>query len=240
MTSYNAHAQGELGNLGDTVAPDDSNEQDEPTSPDGVENPKDFWESRYGEKGQIWSGKVNKTLAEIVAPLTPGRSLDLGCGEGGDVVWLASNGWDATGVDISTTAIDRATAAAADAGLERTQFVNADLSEFDGVDSFDLITATFFHSPVELDRETILRQAASLVAPGGHLLLISHAAPPPWAEHIDHEKPTLKPPAEDHASLNLNPDEWQTVLLETREREAIGPNGEPATLDDGVILLKRQ
>ena len=40
--------------------------------------------------------------------MAPGTSLALGSGEGGDVMWMASRGWQATGVDISPTAGERA------------------------------------------------------------------------------------------------------------------------------------
>ncbi|WP_435850759.1 hypothetical protein [Streptomyces tibetensis] len=34
--------------------------------------------------------------------LAPGDALDLGCGEGGDGLWLAGRGWHVTAVDIFT------------------------------------------------------------------------------------------------------------------------------------------
>ena len=71
------------------------------------------WEEHYGEHERVWSGLVNVRLAELVEPMTPGRALDLGCGEGADAMWLAEHGWHVTAVDISQTALDRA---AADAG----------------------------------------------------------------------------------------------------------------------------
>ena len=86
--------------------------------------PVDFWEERYAASERIWSGRVNVVLADIAGALDSGRALDLGCGEGADVIWLAGQGWEATGIDISPTAIARASAAAAAAGLapDRAQF----------------------------------------------------------------------------------------------------------------------
>ncbi|MEX0914200.1 MAG: methyltransferase domain-containing protein, partial [Demequina sp.] len=68
---------------------------------------EDFWEQRYAATERPWSGRVNATMATTVEGLTPGRALDLGCGEGGDVLWLAAQGWEAHGIDISPTAVER-------------------------------------------------------------------------------------------------------------------------------------
>jgi SAM-dependent methyltransferase len=48
-------------------------------------------------------------LVEGKTPLPPGRALDLGCGTGNEVAYLARHGWwMATGVDLVQIAIDRA------------------------------------------------------------------------------------------------------------------------------------
>src|SRR6266545_4272992 len=47
-------------------------------------------------------------LVEGKTPLPPGRALDLGCGTGNEVAYLARHGWTATGVDLVQVAIDRA------------------------------------------------------------------------------------------------------------------------------------
>jgi tRNA1(Val) A37 N6-methylase TrmN6 len=38
-------------------------------------------------------GQPNPLLVRYAADLTPGAALDVGSGEGADVLWLASRGW---------------------------------------------------------------------------------------------------------------------------------------------------
>ncbi len=219
--------------------PHDPRRFQEPTHDD----PTRFWEARYADKPRIWSGRVNQVLAEVAGDLTPGRALDLGCGEGGDSLWLAGQGWEVTGVDISTTAIGRAGAAAVAAGIpaERLHLVAADLGSWQPETEFDLVSACFLQSPVTLDRSQILRDAAGHIATGGHLLVVSHAAPPPWAGglsgHEHHQ--TFLTPEQEVAALGLPGPEWQQLIVETRRRPAIGPDGSPAVLDDAVVLVRR-
>ena len=116
----------------------------------------------------MWSGKVNRTTADVAIGLEPGRSLDLGCGEGGDVLWFAHAGWQAMGVDISPTAVRRANEEAARVGrADRARCIAADLATWTTDERFDLVTASFFQSPVALDRSAILRRAAGQVERGG-------------------------------------------------------------------------
>lgn len=67
-----------------------------------------FWEGHYRKHEQRWSGRANAVLVDVVGSLPVGTALDLGCGEGGDAIWLAGLGWRVTAVDVSATAIDRA------------------------------------------------------------------------------------------------------------------------------------
>ena len=47
------------------------------------------WDERYSGEEQLFSGRPNGALVAEVADLTPGRAVDVGCGEGADAVWLA-------------------------------------------------------------------------------------------------------------------------------------------------------
>ena len=203
----------------------------------------DYWEERYAGADRVWSGRVNQVLSEVAAELTPGRVLDLGCGEGADVIWLAGQGWQATGVDISPTAVARGTAAAAVAGVsDQTRFLALDASDPAALpegESYDLITASFLHSLVTLPRTEILLRAAERIVSTGHLLITSHAAPPPWADLGHHEHRFLTAD-EELAELGLDADQWEVVLAETRSRQTVSPDGQPAELDDAVVLLRRR
>ena len=172
---------------------------------------REFWEDFYGGERR-WSGKPNASLVEEVAELEPGTALDLGCGEGGDAIWLAAQGWTVTGADISQTALDIGARHAAEAGVT-VAWERHDLSVSQPAGTFHLVTTSFLHSKVELPRARILRAAAGAVAPGGTLLIIGHA---PSAEH--HHAEDLPGPDEVVDELALPGDGWQPVTSGLRER----------------------
>jgi trans-aconitate methyltransferase len=201
--------------------------------------PAEAWEFRYSQAPQRWSGNPNVTLVDIVGGLAPGRAIDLGCGEGADAIWLARQGWQVLGVDISPTAVTRARGAALEAGVDgRATFEAHDLATWEPDGEIDLVTASFFHSREELPRTEILRRAAAHIASGGHLAIVSHAAPPPWSEHSHHDEQLLDAEGE-VAALELG-DNWAVVLAEHRERVASAPSGESAHLEDVAVLLRRR
>jgi len=95
------------------------------------------------------------------------------------------------------------------------------------------------HSMVEFDRPRLLRMAAETLSPGGTLLIVDHAGPPPWASklHHHHEFPSA---GEVVASLDLDETEFERVRVEAVGREATGPDGQVGTLTDNVIVLRRR
>ncbi|MGE3286477.1 MAG: class I SAM-dependent methyltransferase [Pseudonocardia sp.] len=204
-----------------------------------------FWDDRYLANERVWSGRVNPVLATTVADLPPGRALDLGCGEGGDAVWLARHGWHVTAVDVSGAALERVAAVAAQEGVaDRVDVERHDLDVTFPAGEFDLVSAQFLQSPIPFGREEVLRRATGAVAPGGVLLVVAHAEPPPWAWRHEHAEgvtphaPVFPTPGGDLAALRLG-EGWTVLRAETAGREATGPDGETGELVDSVVLVRR-
>ncbi|GAA1552010.1 MULTISPECIES: SAM-dependent methyltransferase [Brevibacterium] len=227
----------------------------------GVPDSVAAWEERYAGDDAVWSGNPNEALVATVGSLTPGRVLDVGCGEGADVIWLAENGWDAVGIDLSQTAIDRATEAAAAKGVTAS-FEVADVSTWSGSGpgsaeseqtdgprrgGFDLVVGCFLHTRLPDTREELVGKVADHVAPDGRLLLISHAEMPPWAQNYDeelghgegHHHEPVSPNGDFALLIGGSPVRWEIDLAELRTREVEGPDGQPAELDDSVLLAHR-
>lgn len=197
-----------------------------------------FWNRHDRQHQGPGNDRANPVLADVAGPLTPGTALDLGCGHGGDALWLARRGWTVTAVDLSTTVLARVAAqAAAQNASEHLQIQQHDLSRTFPRGSFDLVSAQYLQSPVDLPREQILRQAATAVTPGGLLLVVTHASVPPWSwADPDTVFPT---PGQALAALELDLDHWEIVRGDDPSREATGPDDQRATVTDTVIELRR-
>ncbi|MFJ3517799.1 MULTISPECIES: class I SAM-dependent methyltransferase [unclassified Streptomyces] len=213
-----------------------SNSHHYPT--DGPPAGEEFWDGRYGESDRIWSGEANAMLVHEVSGLAPGRALDLGCGEGGDAVWLARLGWTVTGTDISGVALGRAAEHTADAGVaERVSFAQHDLTESFPEGEFDLVSACFLHNYGDFPRDAVLRRAASAVAPGGTLLVVGHAGWAPWQD--EREEAHFPTPEEVLAQLQPVTADWEVLRAEETERVQQQPDGTPGTRTDNVVRVRR-
>ncbi|MGW0194834.1 class I SAM-dependent methyltransferase [Nonomuraea sp. NPDC003201] len=196
-----------------------------------------FWERHYRAR-RTWDARVNPLLAETAAPLRPGAALDLGCGAGGDAIWLARRSWHVTAVDISATAVERVRERARELGIaDRVATEQHDLARSFPAGRFDLVSAQYFHTPFPLLRGQVLRTAAQALRPGGLLLIVDHGSTAPWSWNQDPDlhHPT---PTEIAAELDLDPAHWTVLRADRPHRRATGPAGQTATIDH-VLLIQR-
>jgi len=87
------------------------------------------WNDRYRDGNLPWdTGRPSSELQRVLSAnkIQPCRALDIGCGTGTNSVWLAQQGFEATGVDLAPLAVERAKQRAHAAGV-KAQFVAADV-----------------------------------------------------------------------------------------------------------------
>ena len=133
---------------------------------------REDWDARYAWVEDVWD-EANCFLVAEVAELEPGRALDLACGQGHNATWLATRGWDVTGVDFSEVAVAKAVARAERDALSAT-FVCADLLDYGpDVSAYDLVLLLYLHVPASTRRH-VLARAASAMSPGGVFILVGH------------------------------------------------------------------
>jgi len=200
-----------------------------------------FWDERYSSSDALWSGHVNQVVRDEVAELPAGRALDVGCGEGGDALWLAGRGWEVLGVDVSRVALERAAARARETGLAgRTTWERRDLLEWTPAQaSYDLVSVAFVHLATD-DRRDVYAGLAGAVAPGGTFLVAAHhprdLGVVPRPPH-----PELYFTAEELAEALLEgPGLWDIVTADARPRPEHHPGGHPVTLHDTVLRARRR
>lgn len=195
------------------------------------------WEERYRSQSQVWSGRPNGALVQMVTALNPGDALDLGCGEGADSIWLAEHGWRVLATDFSVTALARGAREASRRGIpdHAVTWQDVNLVSWRPTGQFNLVIAAYLHSAGVRSRYQLIRKFAEHVKTGGHLLVLSHATFPPDRKLPDHLRSLDHSPAEEQRRLALPQHQWQTVAGERYPRVGTGSQ----TVEDNVLLMRR-
>ena len=93
---------------------------------------------------------VNRFLSEWAKGKKPGTALDIASGQGRNAVWLATQGWKVTAIDISDAGLE-ITAKNALAKKTKVTTVEADVDTWDlGKEKWDLVTLIYAGSNKEL------------------------------------------------------------------------------------------
>ena len=152
--------------------------------------------------GAPWDGPPRAELVRLVeagiltpARFPPGRALDLGCGTGANLRYLARHGFEATGIDFSPVALRVARErAAAEAPGHAIRFVEGDLTapRIPGVEGlFDVLID--YGTLDDLDpagRNAMASLVASLARPGAAFLFWCF-----WARRADLPRFSLTGPS---------------------------------------------
>ncbi len=156
------------------------------------------WDERYATGGYQARAFPTAYLEQWVPTFEQGRALVVACGPGRNGLYLAEQGFEVVGVDISGVAISRARDAAVERGVE-AEFRATDLDDFDPEPrSFDLITVIRYRNP------GLWPRLVEALAPDGWIL----------AEH--HMKTTADVAGPKSADFRLDPGELLRVFAGLR------------------------
>ncbi|SRR6266508_3518873 len=146
-----------------------------------------------------WRGKPLKRLRELFEgpqALRPGRVLDLGCGMGRATIYLAKQGWKATGIDAVERALRVARRRAARSGVS-VEFVRGDVTRLDRaglIGPFDLfLDLGCFHILSDQERRLYSESVTRVATADARLILFAfghnkHVLGPRGAEREDIER----------------------------------------------------
>ncbi len=124
------------------------------------------------------TGQIAAAKASQVELMQPGdKVLYVGVGTGEDAVLAARKGIALTAIDLSAGMLRRAQAKLDREGLS-AELICGDVRDHDRAGYYDAVTANFFlNCFTEPDMLDMLRTIASLVRPGGRLLIADVAVP---------------------------------------------------------------
>jgi len=130
---------------------------------------REKWDAKYAAPGYR-RGSSPAALIRGIAGALPreGRALDVACGEGQNLVFLAERGLTAVGIDVSEVALEKANALAVERGVsDRLTLLCHDLD--DGLPglprTFDVILCVHYHDP------SLYPRLRNMLAPGGRLVV---------------------------------------------------------------------
>ncbi|GAB2878802.1 class I SAM-dependent methyltransferase [Nocardioides pacificus] len=128
------------------------------------------------EERHWWYAERRALVRRLVAPLSPGRALDVGCGSGGNTAVLRDLGWQVSGLEYSPVAASLAAAR----GLP---IVRADARRFPFADaSMDLVMSTDMWEHVD-DHEAVARETFRVLRPRGRALVAVPCSMKLWSGH---------------------------------------------------------
>lgn len=138
---------------------------------------RDFWNGKFNDPKTQFNRQPSRLLVDAIRGRQPGRALDLGMGEGRNTIYLAQQGWQTTGVDLSDVAVGQAKARAAQLHLNLTAIVD-DLDRYDfGKGQWDLITLFYMHAWYHGAKPPAPARLLAALKPGGLLVVEGFAGP---------------------------------------------------------------
>lgn len=133
------------------------------------------YDALYEASGVLWPSRPGRMVVQASAQMEPGRALDLGCGDGKNLVYLEQRGWAVDGLDVSESALSgaRRRMRAEDHQL-RGSLWRADVANWRPRATYDLVLVYgLLHCLQDAEATAACDAATQALRPGGLLALAS-------------------------------------------------------------------
>jgi tellurite methyltransferase len=140
------------------------------------------YDSFYRGDAPYFGIKPSDGLSEFIHQLSiaPGKTLDLGAGEGRNSLYLSEMGFDVVAIDASQSAILKLTGYARERNLKIDAKVEDFVGSEIGHEVFDLIVAVASFSSISVEKMTDLRDRIVMgLVPGGYLYAVAFTVEDP-------------------------------------------------------------
>lgn len=188
-----------------------------------------MWEERFSATTDYVFGKEPaRFLTEHEDWLKPGQSvLSVADGEGRNSVWMAGKGLDVTALEFAPSALAKARALAAEAGVT-VDFRQFDVMAQDFPAGYDIVAGLFIQFVGPVERGKLFAKMQKATRPGGIVML--HGYTPEQVALGTGGPPSVANMYTEKTLREAFP-EWQVLEVREYEREAQSGKGVAAYID---------
>ncbi len=136
------------------------------------------YDQRYARESFYWGKEPSSMAPRVLELIRPGagfrpKLIDIGCGEGRDIVYFAQHGFEVVGLDLSAVGLEKARQYAAEAGVE-IETIHADIADYELTSTYDVIfsTGTLQFLPVERRQRCFENYKACTSPEGTHVIAV--------------------------------------------------------------------
>jgi SAM-dependent methyltransferase len=180
-----------------------------------------LFEQMYQGQAPWDTGRPQPAIVRLAeAGLVRGNVLDVGCGTGENLLYLAARGHEAWGIDFVPVAIERSKVKAAQRGID-AHFIVGNALEMDKLGrQFDtVIDCGLFHTFTDEERPEFVRELAVVLRSGGLLYILCFS---------DEEPGTEGPRRVTHQEIRDSfHDGWRVQQIEPNRFEAVERPDDP-------------
>lgn len=132
---------------------------------------RDYWNSKFNDPNTRFNRQPSALLVDAIRNRRPGAAVDLGMGQGRNAIYLAQEGWQVTGVDLSDVAVAQAKKRAGELHVNLTAIIDG-LDTYDlGRSRWDLVTLFYVHAWFHSAKPAVIGRLLTALRPGGLLVM---------------------------------------------------------------------